>query len=40
VRVAGVIGATDLGDGRVVLIIDPGSLARTGRAAAPGVGIA
>ena len=40
VRVAGVIGATDLGDGRVVLIIDPGSLARTGRAGAPGVGIA
>jgi two-component system chemotaxis sensor kinase CheA len=33
VRVDGVIGATDLGDGRVVLILDPAALARQGRTA-------
>ena len=31
IRVAGVAGATDLGDGRVVLILDATALARTGR---------
>jgi two-component system chemotaxis sensor kinase CheA len=31
VKVEGVSGATDLGDGRVVLILDPGSLARLTR---------
>ena len=31
VRVDGIIGATDLGDGRVVLILDPAALARQGR---------
>jgi chemotaxis protein histidine kinase CheA len=28
VRVEGISGATDLGDGRVVLILDPATLAR------------
>jgi two-component system, chemotaxis family, sensor kinase CheA len=37
-RVEGVVGATDLGDGRVVLIIDPGVVARRGRGAAAAVG--
>ncbi len=37
VRVDGVSGATDLGDGRVVLIVDPIALARRGRELAPGV---
>jgi two-component system chemotaxis sensor kinase CheA len=32
VRVSGIVGATDLGDGRVVLILDPGVLVRFGRA--------
>ena len=41
VRVEGISGATDLGDGRVVLILDPGVIARltrqrTARATAPG----
>jgi two-component system chemotaxis sensor kinase CheA len=31
IRVEGVAGATDLGDGRVVLILDAAALARTGR---------
>ena len=30
VRVDGIVGATDLGDGRVVLILDPAALARRG----------
>jgi two-component system chemotaxis sensor kinase CheA len=34
VRVAGVSGATDLGDGRVVLILDPAALWRTASGAA------
>jgi len=33
VRVGGIVGATDLGDGRVVLILDPPALARRARAA-------
>jgi two-component system chemotaxis sensor kinase CheA len=37
VRVDGVSGATDLGDGRVVLIVDPVALARRGRDLASGV---
>lgn len=37
VRVDGVSGATDLGDGRVVLIVDPVALARRGRDIVPGV---
>jgi two-component system chemotaxis sensor kinase CheA len=36
VDVAGVLGATDLGDGRVVLILDAATLARTLRGAAIG----
>jgi chemotaxis protein histidine kinase CheA len=31
IRVDGIAGATDLGDGRVVLILDLGSLARQAR---------
>jgi two-component system chemotaxis sensor kinase CheA len=31
VRVDGIAGATDLGDGRVVLILDPMSIARLSR---------
>jgi two-component system chemotaxis sensor kinase CheA len=38
VKVAGVAGATDLGDGRVVLILDLVALARQGQSAAAGEG--
>jgi two-component system chemotaxis sensor kinase CheA len=36
VKVDGIVGATDLGDGRVVLILDPAVLARRNRAVRPG----
>ena len=39
IRVEGVSGATDLGDGRAVLILDTGAIARLARArTAPGAG--
>ena len=40
IKVDGVSGATDLGDGRVVLILDLPALARRGRRLAPGASVA
>jgi len=40
IKVDGVSGATDLGDGRVVLILDLPALARRGRRLAPGAAVA